>query len=129
MVNEKKTPKIISENAYYSYFTLSEENVADSCIYVVFDRLSTVDHQTVNKFHRLCPLTSQFTRHHNFAALGITLHDETKNTITSSESKTEISVSNKTQSELIKRSQMRKLHLCLTLSPLNQCDKYEMAVF
>lgn len=61
--------------------TLSEEHMAHSCVDIVVNRVSTVNHQTIHKLHGLGPLSSELPRHHNLAALGPTLHNEPKHTI------------------------------------------------
>ena len=48
-----------SENA------LPQEDVPAGGVDVVIDGISRVDHQPVNKLHRLGPLTSQLTAHNN----------------------------------------------------------------
>ena len=57
--------------------------MSNSHINIVIGWVSTVNHQTINKFHGLGTLTTELPRHHNFTAFGSTLHDESKHTITS----------------------------------------------
>lgn len=61
--------------------TLSKQNVTDSRINVVVNRVSAVNHQAIHKLHGLGSLTSQLTRDNNFTTPGSTLHDETQHTI------------------------------------------------
>lgn len=63
--------------------TLPEVDMSNSHINIVIGWVSTVNHQTINKFHGLGTLTTELPRHHNFTAFGSTLHDESKHTITS----------------------------------------------
>ena len=44
---------------------LPQEDVPASGVNVVIDRVSGVDHQTVDKLHGLGPLTSQLAAHNN----------------------------------------------------------------
>jgi len=64
-----------------SQYSLSEEDVSDSGVYVVLDGVTRVDHHTVDKLHGLCSLASDFTGDDDFAASGAVLHDESENTI------------------------------------------------
>ncbi len=41
--------------------TLSQKNVLDSSLDVVVDRVTRVDHQTIDELHGLSSLASQFT--------------------------------------------------------------------
>jgi len=50
--------------------TLTEEHMPDSTVNIDIGGLSTVDHETINKFHALGTLTSQLSRDHHFATLG-----------------------------------------------------------
>lgn len=61
--------------------TLSEEHMAHSCVDIVVNRVSTVNHQTIHKLHGLGPLSLELPRHHNLSVLGPTLHSEPKHTI------------------------------------------------
>lgn len=61
--------------------TLPQQDVAHSCVDVVVDGVSAVDHQTVHKLHGLGPLTPQLAGHNDLTTLGTALHDEPQNTI------------------------------------------------
>jgi len=50
---------------------------------IVVARISRVDHQAIDEFHRLGTLTTQFAGHDNLAALGSRLHDVAEHTIAS----------------------------------------------
>lgn len=66
--------------------------MADSCVYVIVDGVSAVDHQTIHKLHGLGPLTPELARHYHLTALGTTLHDEAQNTIAGSDEDSDKSV-------------------------------------
>ena len=55
--------------------------MADGIVDIVIDRLARVDHQAVNKLHRLGTLSTQLARDDDFAALGTGLHDVADNTV------------------------------------------------
>lgn len=55
--------------------------MADRCVDVIVDWVSTVDHQAVDELHGLGSLTPQLTRHDDLTAFGAALHDEPQNTI------------------------------------------------
>lgn len=61
--------------------TLPQQDMADRCVDVIVDWVSTVDHQAVDELHGLGSLTPQLTRHHDLTAFGAALHDEPQNTI------------------------------------------------
>lgn len=61
--------------------TLAQQYVADSCVHVVVDGVSTVDHQTVHKLHGLCPLTPELAGHNHLTTLGTALHDEPQHSV------------------------------------------------
>ena len=56
--------------------TLSEVNMSDGHVDVMCCGMTTVNHKTINKFHGLGSLTSQFSRHDYFTTLGSTLHNK-----------------------------------------------------
>jgi len=66
-----------------SKYSLSEEHVTRSGVNIIVGGLSGVDHQTVDEFHRLGTLSTQFAADHNFATLSSRLHDETEHTVAS----------------------------------------------
>ena len=59
--------------------------MTDSRVNVVTAGVARVNHETVDEFHALGTLSSQFSGHNNFATLGTRLHDETQHTIASPE--------------------------------------------
>jgi len=61
--------------------TLSQENVSNSGVNVRFDWVTGMDHHTVNEFHTLRSLSSDFTGNNNFATSGTLFHDESKDTV------------------------------------------------
>ena len=68
--------RILSTTHLDSQDTLSEEDMSASHVDVLIDRISGVDHQTINKLHGLGSLSSELAADHNLAALGTALHDE-----------------------------------------------------
>ena len=80
--------QILDYDKYISVYsmqtlTLSQVYVTNGHIDVFLDRIATVDHESVSKFHWLGPLSSKFSRHDDLATFGSTLHDESHDTITS----------------------------------------------
>merc|ERR1719442_178527 len=63
--------------------TLSQHNVSAGCVDVVVARITTVDHQSINKLHCFGSLSTKFSRHNDLATLGTRFHNETEDTITS----------------------------------------------
>lgn len=61
--------------------TLTQQNVTSGCVDVVVARITRVDHQAIDELHRLGALTTELSRHDNFASLSARLHDETENAI------------------------------------------------
>lgn len=68
-------------STFHPSLTLAEQDVANSGVHVIVDRVSAVDHQTIHKLHGLGPLTPELAGHDHLTALGTALHDETENTI------------------------------------------------
>ena len=66
-------------------YTLSKQYVCHCAVDVVPCGVAGMDHESINKLHRFCPLTSQLPRHNHLTTLGTALHDETKYTIAGSE--------------------------------------------
>ena len=62
--------------------TLPEQHVSDGRVDVLGARLARVDHQAVDKLHRLGSLTTQLSADDHLAALSTTLHDESQHTVT-----------------------------------------------
>jgi len=58
--------------------------VSYSCVYILSARLTTVNHQSVNKLHSFSSLSSELARDDNFASLGSALHNESEHTIAGS---------------------------------------------
>jgi len=65
--------------------TLTKQDVAGGAVNILIGWLSRVNHETINKLHGLCTLSTQLAGHHNFATLGARFHDVPKHTIASSE--------------------------------------------
>ena len=61
--------------------TLSEQYMTHSVVNEVSGRLTRVDHEPVGELHRLSTSSTQFSGNNNFTALGIRLHNETKDTV------------------------------------------------
>merc|ERR1719262_789918 len=61
--------------------SLPEENMPAGCVHVVVDWVSRVDNQAVHELHSLSSLPTKLARHHDLAALGSRLHDESEDTI------------------------------------------------
>lgn len=61
--------------------TLSQENVSNSGVNVSFDWVTGMDHHTVNEFHALRSLSSDFTGNNDFATSRTLFHDESKDTV------------------------------------------------
>ena len=61
--------------------TLPQEDVTAGSVDVVVTRVTGVDHQPVDEFHGLSPLTTQLAGNDNLATLGAALHDETEHTV------------------------------------------------
>src|SRR5690606_31176929 len=64
--------------------TLTKHNMANSIINKIIDRLTSVDHETINKLHRLGTLSTELTRNNNLNTLSTRLHDKTEYTIAGS---------------------------------------------
>jgi hypothetical protein len=65
--------------------TLTEEDVTDSSLDEVTSGLTRVNHETIGELHGLGTSSTELTRDNNFATLSTRFHDETKDTITSTE--------------------------------------------
>ena len=60
---------------------MTQFDVTDGLLDVFVDRISRVDHDTVDELHGLSTLTTQLSRHNDLASLGLRLHDEAENTV------------------------------------------------
>lgn len=63
--------------------TLTKLDVANRLLDVFVDRITRVNHDAVNKLHRLGTLSTEFSRYNDFASFSLRFHDEAENTITS----------------------------------------------
>jgi len=63
--------------------TLLHQNVANSGVNIRDDRVTSLDHVTIAELHGLGTLGSNFTGNDDLTTTGITLHDESDNTVAS----------------------------------------------
>ena len=62
--------------------------MSNCLINVVIHWIAAVNHQTVDKLHRLGTLTPQLAGHYHLAAFSTAFHDETQHTVASSAHRT-----------------------------------------
>merc|ERR1712121_103693 len=61
--------------------TLTQEDVSDGGVDVLFGGIATVNHESVDEFHRLRSLTAKLARDNHFASLGTGFHDESEDSV------------------------------------------------
>jgi hypothetical protein len=71
--------------------TLAKKDVANSSLNEVASGLARVDHETISELHRLGTSSTELARDNNLATLGTRLHNETEDTIASTEQSKHIS--------------------------------------
>jgi hypothetical protein len=75
--------RIVGQHNFHlnAQHTLTQQHMSGGRVDVVVARITGMDHQTVDEFHRFGTLTAQFARHDHFATLGARFHDEAQHTV------------------------------------------------
>jgi len=63
--------------------SLTQQDVSNGGVDVLFGGVAAVNHKTVHELHRFGSLTAKFAGNDDFASLGAGLHDESKNSVAS----------------------------------------------